>query len=105
LSDLVENVNHAVFHSTNGLVNFSKHIAFCDLFISGSTGPLHIAGALNIRTVAFYPTRKSATSLRWQTMNQENRRLAFSPDNIEKNSKMSAINIKACAEEILNKLI
>jgi ADP-heptose:LPS heptosyltransferase len=105
LSDLIKNVSHAIFHSTDGLINFSKHIAICDLFISGSTGPLHIAGALNARTATFYPTRRSATSLRWQTMNQENKRLAFSPNIIEKNSDMSTISIKDSAEEILNKLI
>lgn len=104
LSNMIENINHAIFHSTSGLVNFSKHISFCDLFISGSTGPLHIAGALNIRTAAFYPTRRSATSLRWQTMNQENKRLSFSPDKIENNSNMSTIGLASCAEEILNRL-
>ena len=105
LSDLVGDINHIVFHSTDGLVNFSKRISFCDLFISGSTGPLHIAGALNVCTAAFYPTRRSATSLRWETMNQKNKRLSFSPTKAEKNSDMNKINIETCAEKILNKLI
>lgn len=105
LSDLIGDVNHTIFHSTGGLINFAKHIAFCDLFISGSTGPLHIAGALNVYTAAFYPTRRSATSLRWETTNQQDKRLAFSPETSEIKSGMSTINIESCAEEILNKLI
>lgn len=105
LSTLLDDAPHVVFHSTTGLINFAKHIAFCDLFISGSTGPLHIAGALNICTAAFYPTRKSATSLRWQTINNESKRLAFSPEIIENNSNMESVNIEACAEEILNTLL
>lgn len=105
LSELLNDINHAIFHSQEGLINFAKHIAFCSLFISGSTGPLHIAGALNIHTAAFYPSRRSATSLRWETMNQKNRRLAFSPEKIEKDSDMSAIDMNICAEKILNKLV
>lgn len=78
LSQLLQHASHGVYNSTQGLVNFSKFIAVCDLFISGSTGPLHIAGALNVPTAAFYPARQSATALRWQTLNEESRRLAFS---------------------------
>ena len=81
LSQLLPHASHGVYNSTQGLVNFSKFIAACDLFISGSTGPLHIAGALNVPTAAFYPARQSATALRWQTLNDESHRLAFSPDN------------------------
>lgn len=105
LSELIHGTNHVIFHSTYGLVDFSKHIAFCDLFISGSTGPLHIAGALNKRTVAFYPVRRSATSLRWQTLNDDNKRLAFSPESNPGNYEMNTIDMKDCAEDILNRLM
>ena len=54
-----------------------KNISVCDVFISGSTGPLHIAGALNKKTVGFYPSKISSTSLRWQTINDFSRRLDF----------------------------
>ena len=69
LSRMLSNIPHIIFHSTEGLINFSKHIQLCSLFISGSTGPLHIAGALNKPTAAFYQRLRSATPLRWQTLN------------------------------------
>lgn len=100
LSGLLNGIDHSVYHSTEGLINFSKFISICDLFISGSTGPLHIAGALNIPTAAFYPARQSATPLRWQTLNDKNRRLAFMPDEYTGENDMQTIDIAACSSEI-----
>jgi len=90
----------AIYHSTQGLAHFAEFISICDLFISGSTGPLHIAGALNVATVAFYPARRSATSLRWQTLNEEGKRLAFMPAEYSGKNDMQTIDIEACAVEI-----
>lgn len=91
---------HSVYHSTEGLERFARHIAFCDVFISGSTGPLHIAGALNRNTAAFYPRRRSSTALRWQTINEEGRRLAFSPPDAAAEDDMSRIDPQAAAASI-----
>jgi ADP-heptose:LPS heptosyltransferase len=104
LSELIPAAEHTIYHSTQGLENFSKFIAGCDLFISGSTGPLHIAGALNVPTAAFYPARQSATALRWQTLNHENRRLAFSPEKFGGDRDMQTIDMKPCAEHIISML-
>jgi ADP-heptose:LPS heptosyltransferase len=90
----------AIYHSTEGLKRFAQHIQFADLFISGSTGPLHIAGALNTPTVAFYPRRRSATSLRWQTLNTPDRRLSFSPPADAEESDMSHIDLDEVARKI-----
>ncbi|MBI3772489.1 MAG: glycosyltransferase family 9 protein [Gammaproteobacteria bacterium] len=95
----------SIYHSTAGLEQFARHIAIADLFISGSTGPLHIAGALDRPTAAFYPRRRSATALRWQTTNRESRRLTFSPPESAAKEDMSSIDIKAAAHEISNKLL
>ena len=54
-----------------------NNISSCDIFIAGSTGPLHIAGALNKRTIGFYPKKKSSTSLRWETVNNFENKLSF----------------------------
>jgi len=102
---LPKTMHHVVYQSTQGLLNFAKHIAFADVFISGSTGPLHIAGALDRPTAAFYPRRRSATSLRWQTLNSENKRLAFSPGTDAKNEDMQSIDIKKVALEIKKSLL
>ena len=71
-----------------------------DLFISGSTGPLHVAGALDVPTAAFYPRRRSATPLRWQTLNSPQRRLAFTPEVTAGESDMSGVKLEAAAQAI-----
>lgn len=91
-----------LYESTEGLKRFVEHIAFADLFISGSTGPLHIAGALNRPTCGFYTNRRSATSLRWQTLSSEDRRLAFSPPPDAAEEDMSRVDISAAALAISN---
>ncbi len=101
LSALIADTSHSVYHSTQGLVAFSKFIAVCDLFLSGSTGPLHIAGALNVHTAAFYPARRSATPLRWQTLNAAHRRIAFAPGTFTGDNDMQTIDMEASAHRII----
>lgn len=91
---------HVIFESTAGLRRFAQHIQFADVFISGSTGPLHIAGALDRPTAAFYPRRRSATALRWQTLNTPERRLAFSPPDGAAESDMTQMDIEGAARQI-----
>jgi ADP-heptose:LPS heptosyltransferase len=98
LSTLLDTPHH-IHYSKGNIVDFCKFVSIVDIFISGSTGPLHIAGALNIRTVAFYPSRKSATSLRWQTLNDPNKRLAFTLDN-NTDEKKSKINMQRVCEQV-----
>ena len=100
LEALLSGVPHCVYISRDGLVKFARHLQFCDVFISGSTGPLHIAGALNCRTAAFYPRRRSSTALRWQTVNAADRRLVFMPPVGSGESDMLAIDILSAAAEI-----
>ena len=71
--------NAAVYAQNDGLQDFSHSIACADLFIAGSTGPLHIAGALNVPTIGFYPSRLSAQPQRWRPINAEGKHLAFMP--------------------------
>ena len=104
LSSLILDINHSVFISSEGLVEFSRFIAISNLFISGSTGTLHIAGALDIPTAAFYPARKSPTALRWQTLNQSSRRLAFSPETHTGDDDMDTIDPVTCAQQIADLL-
>ena len=85
-----------VFLSTKGLVEYCRVINQSYLFIGGSTGALHLAAALNLNTVAFYPNRRSATSLRWQTLN--NNHLSFSPP--QGIDDMQTIDIEKVAKKI-----
>ena len=105
LSAQLGNAKHTIYHSTEGLRRFAQHIQFTNVFISGSTGPLHIAGALNTATAAFYPRRRSATPLRWQTLNSEDRRLAYSPPKTAEEQDMSAIDMGDAANEIYQKFL
>lgn len=100
LSEHISETSHSIFISTQGLVAFAQFIATADLFIGGSTGPLHIAGALDIPTAAFYPARQSATKLRWQTLNKEDRRIAFSPKKFIDENDMKTIDPRFCGREI-----
>ncbi len=90
----------ALYHSTAGLEEFARQVACADLFVSGSTGTLHIAGALDVPTAAFYPRRRSATPLRWQTLNSPERRLAFTPPETAGEFEMSAIDLEQAAGQI-----
>ncbi len=94
------NGSHSIYHSKDGLLAFAKHLQFADAFISGSTGPLHVAGALDVPTAAFYPRRRSSTALRWQTLNSDKRRLAFMPPPKAEESDMGSIDVAKAAKEI-----
>ena len=100
LAGLLEHTDAAIFDSSGGLRRFAEHLQFADLFISGSTGPLHLAGALDRPTAAFYPRRRSSTPLRWQTLNSPERRLAWASDPAAPESDLSSIDLAAAAEEI-----
>ncbi|MCZ4294781.1 glycosyltransferase family 9 protein [Vibrio sinaloensis] len=75
---MAESGRHAVLYDKNdGLVDFSCSIACADMFIAGSTGPLHIAAAIDVPTVGFFPSKRSATPLRWKPINSEGNHIAF----------------------------
>ena len=105
LSSMMGETRHVVYASDQGLKRFAQHIGFADLFISGSTGTLHIAGALDRPTAAFYSSRRSATTLRWLTLNSPERRLTFSAPEQGGSEDMSCIDLEAAAREISEKFL
>lgn len=104
LSNQLPGVKHHIHYSRTGLIDFCKFIGICDIFIGGSTGPLHIAGALDVRTVAFYPAKRSATPLRWQTLNRADRRLAFTNTG-DSSDGSYRIDLEAAYEAIVEKFL
>lgn len=80
-------------------ININK----CDLFIAGSTGPLHVAAALNKKTVGFYPTKKSSNILRWDTINNDDFKLSFNDEGDD--NLYIKVNLKKIALLIKNKLL
>lgn len=94
-----------VYRSTGGLANFVRTLAAGDLFIGGSTGPLHLAGALDLRTVAFYPRRRTSSPLRWQPLNQDARRLAYAPPATFDERDLSGIDLDAVGVEVSERFL
>lgn len=105
LSRMLDKIPHTVYQSEDGLGQFAKHLQFAEAFISGSTGPLHLAAALGRPTAAFYPRRRSSTALRWQTVNPPKERLSFEPPASASESDMSRIDIRAAAAAIAKHLL
>ena len=77
LEKKASNLDISTIAPTNNLVKMFENINQCDLFIAGSTGPLHVAAALNKKTVGFYPSKISSSLLRWDTINTERNKLSF----------------------------
>ncbi|NHH99078.1 glycosyltransferase family 9 protein [Oceanimonas sp. MB9] len=90
----------AVVASGLPLPDFCRLLACGQLFVAGSTGPLHIAGALDVPTVGFFPLRRSATPLRWRPLNSEGRHLAFHPPKGAEAEDMSSVDVKAVTGQI-----
>ncbi|MEC7832898.1 MAG: glycosyltransferase family 9 protein [Pseudomonadota bacterium] len=95
---LDDSVNFHLIEPTASIEELLYNINSCDVFCSGSTGPLHVAGALNKRTIAFYPIKQSSTHLRWQTINDFDKRIEFS--DIGGDKKSISINTKKVLLEI-----
>lgn len=82
------------------LPDFCRLLACGQLFVAGSTGPLHIAAALDVPTVGFFPLRRSATPLRWRPLNSEGRHLAFHPPANSELEDMSQIDMTEVAGQV-----
>lgn len=102
LQALVNDCRVVVYDKNDGLTDFAQSLACADLFIAGSTGPLHISGALNVPTVGFYPSRLSAIPRRWRPINAEGKHIAFCPPT-DKASQMNLtlISIPNALQEIV----
>jgi hypothetical protein len=58
---------------------------------------------MNKKTVGFYPSKKSSTAIRWETVNSDNMKLFFT-DTGGDDSNLT-INIPKTAEVIFKKLL
>jgi len=52
----------------NTLLTFTKFIASSKLFVSTSTGPMHLAGLTNTKTLSFFGDTEFASAKRWGTI-------------------------------------
>ena len=69
--NLEEKQKIELFDSRIPLYEFTKYIASSYLFISTSTGPMHLAGATNTKTISFFGDSLFASSKRWATISEE----------------------------------
>ena len=60
-----------IYESKVTLMDFARYIASSSLFVSTSTGPMHLAGASNSQTLSFFGDSLFASSKRWATVSDE----------------------------------
>jgi ADP-heptose:LPS heptosyltransferase len=63
--------------STMSLMEFCRFLAESRLFISTSTGPMHLAGAVNTPTISFFGESLFASSRRWGTISEPRKQHNF----------------------------
>lgn len=66
-----------MFDSKVSLMEFTQYIANSMLFVSTSTGPMHLAGATNTQTFSFFGESLFASAKRWGTMSDEEKQNNF----------------------------
>jgi ADP-heptose:LPS heptosyltransferase len=60
-----------LFDSKISLYEFTKYLASSYLFVSTSTGPMHLAGATNTKTLSFFGNTTFASAKRWATISDK----------------------------------
>jgi len=56
---------------------FCAFLQACTLFVSTSTGPMHLAGAVNTQTLSFFGASAFASSRRWEPLSARDRQSNF----------------------------
>jgi len=94
-------MNAELARPLDDLAEFARSLVAADMFIAGSTGPLHLAGLHNVPTVGFYAGRRSRPDIRWQTLTQASKRLSFTPPIGRRTGRdMSLIDVEKAGNEI-----
>ncbi len=66
-----------ILESKMSLMEFCRFLSTCELFVSTSTGPMHLAGAVNIKTLSFFGDSLFASAKRWATIGDEEKQNNF----------------------------
>lgn len=93
-----KNINYdaKIVESNRSLIEFAKYISTSKLFISTSTGPMHLAGALNLVTLSFFGKTLFASSKRWAPINETNKQNNFMLSKDYTREKYKEIESKMC---------
>ena len=63
--------DQAILHRSQGSVyDFALLLSNFSLFVSTSTGPMHLAAGSNLKTISFFGDVKVASPERWASVNQ-----------------------------------
>lgn len=90
----------AIFYESKGaIIDFCKLLSGFKLFVSTSTGPMHLAGAVNIKTLSFFGDSLFASSKRWATISEEKNQHNFMIN--ENYTQEDFLLIEKCLEEVL----
>jgi ADP-heptose:LPS heptosyltransferase len=101
LAAKIDSPNVVVYDKNKGLVDFSHSLACADLFIAGSTGPLHLSSAFNVPTIGFYPNSRSSQPRRWKPINDADKHLAFCPPKGKDEMNLGLISIDDALVEVV----
>lgn len=74
-------------HDVSGQLSLNELIEFmrrCDGLLAGSTGPLHMASALGIKTLGLYPPAQTMNPARWAPMSQQAEYLVAESDCVKR---------------------
>lgn len=72
-----------------------------ELFVSNSTGPIHLAGALNKKIIGFYPNEKHLSDIRWGPLGKNS--IVIKPEiNSDDMSSIKAEDILSSAIKLIN---
>jgi D-alanyl-lipoteichoic acid acyltransferase DltB (MBOAT superfamily) len=89
-----------IFDSKVSLYEFTQYIASSFLFVSTSTGPMHLAGASNLKTLSFFGSSLFASNKRWATISDEENQNNFMLN--DDYTKEDYLKIENRLKEILN---
>ncbi|MDD2982101.1 MAG: glycosyltransferase family 9 protein [Crocinitomicaceae bacterium] len=96
---------HAHCFDTSGKMSLSELIVFisrCDQLLACSTGPLHLAGILGLKTIGLYSNRRPIHPGRWKALGKNVHILVNEKENATKKSTEVMQNIKVdTVEELL----
>lgn len=66
-----------IYESDLKLMDFCKLLANFEVFVSTSTGPMHLAGAVNTQTLSFFGDNLFASPKRWATISDKDKQNNF----------------------------
>lgn len=72
--------NAILYSSKTSLMDFCYLLSNFALFISTSTGPMHLAGILNVQTISFFGDSIFASPKRWGSVNEKQNDFSISQD-------------------------